>query len=234
MVKPTETVTYSFREDVPSLLPARSSALGPAAGASVHETVPGATVAAVIGPVIGPVIGLVIGLLVLASAACSPSRPPKGDKLRLKGNKGAICLANRECASMECRGGRCTEKIEKVGLGLWCKSHKGCKDGLYCDTKAKKCAPYIQCEKLESKLKSCVADVYGKFRPSQVRRLRRMRGRSRRRFLRRSYRILRRILCRATRSKALPFKRAVKLKRAAEHKDCKQFAADFHAALKKS
>jgi len=173
------------------------------------------------------------GLLFTLGSACSPSRPPKGDELRLKGRKGAICLADRECASQECRGGRCTEKIEKVGLGLWCDQHRGCKEGLYCDKKAKKCAPHIDCEKLEPRLKSCVAEVYVKFRPSQKGRLRRMRARSRRRFLQRNYRILRRLLCRATRSKSMAYERALKLKRAAGHKDCEKFAADFYAALKK-
>jgi hypothetical protein len=180
-------------------------------------------------------LGLFLGLVSLATlgSACSPPRPPKGDEVRLKGRKGAICLADRECASQECRGGRCTEKIEKVGLGLWCDQHRGCKEGLYCDKKAKKCAPHIDCEKLEPKLKRCVADVYGKFRPSQKGRLRRMGARSRRRFLKRNYRILRRILCRATRSKSMAYKRALELKSALGQKDCEKFAADFHAALKK-
>jgi len=173
-------------------------------------------------------------LMLLWQTGCGPSAPPKGTQLRLRGTKGAICLYNRECASNECRGGHCTEKVDKVGLGGECEGSQFCLEGLYCDLKAKKCAPAIKCEDLQDRLESCIQVVYETLKPSQTARLRRMRSRTRKRFLARVNQILYSRICRATRSGGLPYKGAVRLKAAKAKTDCRAFAIELKAAMSSS
>jgi hypothetical protein len=174
-------------------------------------------------------------ILLTGLAACSPPRPPSGDKLRLHGHKGAICLADRECASNRCLAGRCTEKIDKVGLGGECLGNDYCKDGFFCDLRAKKCSPKLKCEDFQARLTECINDVYLKFRPQQQGKLRRMSARARKRFLERIKNILYRGLCRATSgSSGLPYARAVKLLKAAKQSSCTEFATGFHGAMGKT
>ncbi len=177
--------------------------------------------------------GLFPVVCVLLWGSCDPPRPPVGQRLRLRGAKGAFCSYDRECASGTCLGKRCTEKIEKVGLGGECTSDDYCKKGFHCDTAAKKCAPNLACEKFSSKLRACALDVYIAFRPKEGRKLRRMKPRQRRRFLNRVHRILYKGLCGLTRSGA-SFKRSMALQRALKQKSCAKFAAYYYKGARKS
>ena len=137
-------------------------------------------------------------VILLGTAGCEGSRPPRGKQLRLRGAKGAQCTYDRECASAKCLGRRCTEKIDKVGLGGECTDDNYCKSGFRCDSAAKKCAPKLSCSSFSDKLRECIEDVYISFRPKQARKLKRMRKNAKRRFFNRIYRILYQGLCSRT------------------------------------
>ena len=169
---------------------------------------------------------------VLGAAGCSSSRPPTGKRLRLKGAKGAICTYDRECASDKCLGRRCTEKIEKVGLGGECSSDDYCQKGFRCDRSAKKCTPKLSCSKFSDKLRKCIADVYISFRPKQARKLKLMKARAKKRFYKQIYRILYKGLCGLTRG-GTTYKRSLSLQRALTQTSCTQFAAHYHAGTRK-
>lgn len=174
-----------------------------------------------------------LALAVLALPGCDASVPPKGDYLRLKAGKDALCLLDRECESNECRLGRCTEKVEKVGQGETCQGNQYCLQGHYCDAISKKCAPSVGCEDLRDRMESCVEAVYVTFRPSQKAKLKRMRPAARKRFLERIHQILYDNLCRATRGGGLAYAKAVKLLEASKQKDCDKFAEALNVAINK-
>lgn len=175
----------------------------------------------------------VLALLLLwgGISACDPSRPPKGTVLALKGNKGALCMFNRQCASNECRASHCTAKIEKVGPGGSCESDRYCLSKLYCDTSAKKCTPVMHCKVAAEPLKRCAEQVFLAFKPSKRRVLKRLRLSSRKRVVDRARRKLYRALCRLTQSNHLTYKRVVALQKALKITDCDKFAAAFRKAV---
>jgi hypothetical protein len=150
----------------------------------------------------------------------------------MRGGKGAQCTYDRECQSAKCQARQCTEKTDKVGLGKGCTDNDGCLDGLRCDTQAKKCTPAVKCSAFQAKLQRCVRDVYERFRPKQIGKLRRMRKRARTRFLRQINGILFKGLCNLTRG-GVTYKRGVALKKALEQSTCKNFALHYHAGTKK-
>jgi hypothetical protein len=170
---------------------------------------------------------------VLGAAGCSSSRPPTGKRLRLKGAKGAICTYDRECASDKCLGRRCTEKIEKVGLGGECTGDDYCQKGFRCDVTAKKCTPKINCDKFSDKLRKCIAEVYISFKPKEAGKLKRMRARARKRFYRKRHihRILFKRLCRLTR-RGTTYKKSLALQRALKQSNCSKFAAYYYAGAR--
>lgn len=170
--------------------------------------------------------------LLLGAVGCSGSRPPTGQRLRLKGAKGAICTYDRECQSDRCLGRRCTEKIDKVGLGGECTSDDYCQKGFHCDRSAKKCAPKLSCENFSDKLRECIADVYISFRPKQARKLRRMKARAKKRFFNQIYRILYKGLCGLTRG-GTSYKRSLALQRALKQTSCTKFAAHYYVGTRK-
>ncbi len=170
--------------------------------------------------------------ILLGTAGCEGSRPPTGDQLRLRGAKGAQCSYDRECASSKCLGRRCTEKIDKVGLGGECTGDEYCKDGFLCDRGSKKCAPQLKCSKFKGKLRKCIAEVYLKFRPKQTQKLKKMRSRAKRRFFKQIYRILYKGLCSRTGS-GTSYKRGVALQRALKQSDCAKFATYYHQGTRK-
>jgi len=170
--------------------------------------------------------------LLLGAAGCSGSRPPTGQRLRLKGTKGAVCTYDRECQSGKCLGRRCTEKIDKVGLGGECTGDDYCMEGFHCDRSAKKCAPKLSCDAFSDKLRRCIADVYISFRPKQARKLRRMKARAKKRFFNQIYRILYKGLCRLTRGGA-SYKRSLALQRALKQTGCSKFAAYYYQGTRK-
>lgn len=171
-------------------------------------------------------------VLVLGAVSCSGSRPPTGERLRLKGTKGAACSYDRECKSDKCLGRRCTEKIDKVGLGGECTTDDYCHKGFHCDRSANKCAPKLKCESFSDKLRECIADVYIAFRPKASRKLRRMRARAKKRFHRKIYRILYKGLCSLTRGGA-SYKRSLALQRALKQTSCTEFAAHYYKGTRK-
>lgn len=169
----------------------------------------------------------------LTLIACEAPAPPKGDELRLKGGKSAYCLTDRECASDECRLGRCTERVEKVGQGGACQSSSGCRPGLYCDRQANKCAPAVRCEDVRDTMERCISEVYLTFRPGEKTKLRRLKASARKRFLERIQQILYSGLCKATQGGGLPYAQALKLLAASKKKDCQEFANELKGALNK-
>jgi hypothetical protein len=167
----------------------------------------------------------------LSVAACEAPTPPKGDLLRLKGGKGCFCFSHLECASEECQLGRCTEKVEKVGLGEACEGNAFCKKGFFCDLQSKKCAHAVQCEDVRDQLERCIAEVYLTFKPGERSKLGRLKAAARKRFLEQTQSIIFENLCRATRSGGLPYAQGLKFVAATRHQDCDVFARDFKAAV---
>lgn len=172
---------------------------------------------------------LLVATLLLT--ACEASPPPKGDELRLRGGKGCLCFSDRECASDECRLGRCTEQVERVGLGEECQSNAYCKKGFFCDLQSKKCAHAVRCEDVRDQLERCMTEVYLAFKPGERSKLARLKPAAKKRFLARTQSIIFESLCRATRSGGLPHAQGLKFISATQQKDCAGFARDFKAAV---
>lgn len=171
-------------------------------------------------------------VLMLGAVGCTGSRPPTGKRLRLTGSKGAVCTYDRECQSAKCLGRRCTEKIDKVGLGGECTGDDNCLKGFHCDRSAKKCTPKLDCDVFSVKLRKCISEVYVSFRPKQSRKLRRMKARAKKRFFKQIYRILYKGLCGVTRGGA-SYKRTMALQRALKQTSCSKFAAYYYQGTRK-
>jgi hypothetical protein len=157
--------------------------------------------------------------------------PPSGEDLRLRGGKGAICVLYNECASEDCRLGRCTEKVDRVGLGEECQGNAFCKKGLFCDLHSKKCAHAVKCEDVRDKLEKCIAEVYLAFKPGERTKLGKLRPAARSQFLQRTQSILFENLCRATRGGGLPYAQGLKFVEALKQTECGAFARSFKAAV---
>jgi hypothetical protein len=175
---------------------------------------------------------VVTGALLLGQASCGGSAPPPGERLRLRGAKGAQCAYDRECQSGKCLGQRCTEKIDQVGLGGECTGDDYCMQGFRCDLAAKKCAPKLECDAFSGKLRQCIVEVYLAFRPKQAPKLRRMRARAKRSFLNKIYGILYQGLCSLTRGGA-GYKRSLALQQALGQTRCDKFAAHYYQGTRK-
>ena len=174
-------------------------------------------------------IGVMVSSLA-AGPACTAPAPSPGEHLRLKGGKGAVCLADRECASEKCESKQCTEKVDKVGEGEACPTPEHCTAGLVCDPQEKKCSPVVKCETYEDRVAKCIEDIYAVFRPDQQTQLKRFKDRKRKQFLEKTAQDLNRALCGAI-ERTVPFSVAVKLRDAAKETACPEFARALHTAI---
>ena len=170
-----------------------------------------------------------VGALFLQGCGAKP--PPPGERLRLRGNKGAACSVDRECLSGQCVSRHCTEKIAKAGVGGECEGDENCLGETVCDKTSKKCTPKFACETFRDRLERCIGEVYVKFKPTQSGDLRRMKTRAKRRFLRKINTLLYRGLCKQLTYRTT-YQQGLSLKLALKQKSCAQFAKHFHAGTR--